>query len=67
MRILSFWVNNFRWISGGIQNNRIIFNDSNTIFIFWQNNVWKSTFLKAYDFFYKAKDPTEEDIFRKRW
>lgn len=66
MRILSFGVNNFRWISGGIQNNRIIFDDSNTIFIFGQNNVWKSTFLKAYEFFYKSKDPTEEDIFRKR-
>ncbi|TCP25143.1 putative ATP-dependent endonuclease of OLD family [Tenacibaculum skagerrakense] len=64
MRIISFGVNNFRGISGGIENNTIEFKDSNTIFLIGQNNVGKSSFLKAYDFFYKNISVTPEDIFR---
>ena len=51
MKIISFGVNNFRGIAGGIQNNTIEFNNSNTIFLLGQNNVGKSSFLKAYEFF----------------
>lgn len=65
MKIVSFWINNFRWISWWIKNNTINFNDSNTIFLLWQNNVGKSTFLKAYDFFYSCESPTEDDLFKK--
>ncbi|WP_203293596.1 ATP-dependent nuclease [Luteirhabdus pelagi] len=64
MRIITFGVNNFRGISGGIQNNTIEFKDSNTIFLLGQNNVGKSSFLMAYDFFYKNTSPKPEDIFR---
>lgn len=64
MKIISFGVNNFRGISGGIQNNTIEFNNSNTIFLLGQNNVGKSSFLKAYEFFYKNTTPTPEDIYR---
>ena len=64
MKIISFGVNNFRAISGGIENNTIEFNNSNTIFLLGQNNVGKSSFLKAYDFFYKNSTPTAEDIYR---
>ena len=64
MKIISFGVNNFRGIAGGIQNNTIEFNNSNTIFLLGQNNVGKSSFLKAYEFFYKNTSPTVEDIYR---
>jgi len=64
MKIVSFGVNNFRGISGGIENNIIEFNNSNTIFLLGQNNVGKSSFLKAYEFFYKNTSPTPEDVFR---
>jgi AAA15 family ATPase/GTPase len=62
MKIISFGVNNFRGISGGLENNTIEFNNSNTIFLLGQNNVGKSSFLKAYEFFYKNTTPTPEDI-----
>lgn len=64
MKIISFGVNNFRGISGGLENNTIEFNNSNTIFLLGQNNVGKSSFLKAYEFFYKNTTPTPEDIYR---
>lgn len=64
MKIISFGVNNFRGISGGIEKNTIEFNNSNTIFLLGQNNVGKSSFLKAYEFFYNNTSPTYEDIYR---
>jgi predicted ATP-dependent endonuclease of OLD family len=64
MRIISFGVNNFRGLSGGIENNTIEFKDSNTIFLLGQNNVGKSSFLKAYEYFYKNTSLTPEDIYR---
>lgn len=64
MKIISFAVNNFRGIAGGLENNTIEFNNSNTIFLLGQNNVGKSSFLKAYEFFYKNSSPTIEDIYR---
>lgn len=42
MKILQFGVNNFRGISGGLLNNLIDFTNTNTIFLFGQNNVGKS-------------------------
>lgn len=65
MRIIKFAVNNFRTISGGLENNQINFDGSNTIFIFGQNNVGKSTFLKAYEFFFSDESPTENDFHKK--
>jgi len=64
MKIISFGANNFRGIAGGIENNTIEFNNSNTIFLLGQNNVGKSSFLKAYEFFYKNSTPSVEDIYR---
>lgn len=64
MKIISFGVNNFRSIAGGLNYNTIEFNNSNTIFLLGQNNVGKSSFLKAYEFFYKNTTPTVEDIYR---
>jgi putative ATP-dependent endonuclease of OLD family len=55
MKIKSFAVNNFRGINGGLDKNTINFDDSNTIFVFGQNNVGKSSILKAYEAFYEDK------------
>lgn len=65
MRLIKFSVNNFRAISGGLENNEINFDGSNTIFIFGQNNVGKSTFLAAYDFMFSAKDPSIDDFYKR--
>ncbi|MBY4888841.1 AAA family ATPase [Pantoea sp. DY-15] len=65
MKISFFGVNNFRAISGGIKNNKIIFKDTNTLFIYGANNAGKSTFLKAYMFFFTNEKPTQDD-FHKR-
>ncbi|MFC1484292.1 ATP-dependent endonuclease [Candidatus Neomarinimicrobiota bacterium] len=65
MRIINFAVNNFRGISGGIEQNKIDFNDINTIFIFGQNNTGKSTFLVAYEYFYHDTNPVLDDFHRK--
>ncbi|MCT4617412.1 MAG: ATP-dependent endonuclease [Candidatus Gracilibacteria bacterium] len=65
MKILNFAVNNFGGINGGLEQNRINFDNSNTIFIFGQNNVGKSTFLRAYKFFYDNETPKLEDVYEK--
>lgn len=65
MKIRKFAVNNFRAINGGLENNEIEFGDSNTIFIFGQNNVGKSTFLTAYDFLYSIRVPSIDDFYKK--
>lgn len=65
MKIINFATNNFRAITGGLDDNRINFNESNTIFIFGQNNVGKSTFLAAYDFMFKDTTPTVDDFHKK--
>lgn len=65
MKISFFGVNNFRAISGGIENNKIIFKDTNTLFIYGANNAGKSTFLKAYMFFYGNEKPNIDDFFKR--
>ena len=65
MKINFFAVNNFRGLSGGLERNKIVFKDTNTLFIFGQNNTGKSTFLQAYLFFYEDKKPQKEDYYRQ--
>ena len=65
MKIKNFAVNNFRSLNGGLENNRIIFDDTSTLFIFGQNNVGKSTFLQAYQFFYDNISPSICDFFNQ--
>ena len=65
MRLINFAFDNFRATSGGLDNNRIKFDGSNTIFIFGQNNVGKSTFLLAYDFFFNERSPSLEDLYKR--
>ena len=64
MKISFFGVDNFRTISGGIENNKIIFKDTNTLFIYGANNAGKSTFLKAYVFFYSNEKPAGNDFYK---
>ncbi len=65
MKIVSFAVNNYRGLSGGLEQNTIDFEGINTLFIFGQNNTGKSTFLKAYTFFYRDDKPSPDDFHRK--
>lgn len=65
MKISFFSVNNFRAISGGLDANKIIFKDTNTLFIYGANNAGKSTFLKAYVFFYSNEKPSIDDFFKR--
>lgn len=65
MKISFFAVNNFRGISGGLDKNKIIFKDTNTLFIYGKNNAGKSSFLKAYEFFYNDENPSSDDFHRK--
>ncbi|HAS3610639.1 ATP-dependent nuclease [Vibrio cholerae] len=53
MKIKSLKVISFRNING--ENNVLDFNDSDIIFIFGQNNIGKSTFLRAYEYFVTPK------------
>jgi len=65
MKIKNFAVNNFRSINGGLDDNRIIFDDTSTLFIYGQNNVGKSTFLQAFQFFYDDTTPSTYDFFNQ--
>lgn len=65
MKIEFFAVNNFRGICGGLESNKINFHGTNTLFIYGQNNVGKSTFLKAYDFLYNDDSPVQDDFNRR--
>jgi len=49
MKLQRLIISNFRGIKG--ENNEIDFSSSNIIFLIGQNNVGKSSFLQAYDFF----------------
>ncbi|WP_404971107.1 ATP-dependent nuclease [Vibrio campbellii] len=64
MKIAYFSINNFRGLSGGLENNTVNFLDTNTLFIYGQNNVGKSTILRAYDFFWSGIDPTTPDFYK---
>lgn len=60
MKLVEIGVNNFRGIAGGIAQNKIKFGDANSIFIFGQNNVGKSSFLEAYtSFFHDSITPDD--------
>lgn len=67
MKINFFALNNFRGISGGLEENKIIFEDTNTLFLYGQNNVGKSSFLKAYQHFYKDEKPVKEDFYKSNF
>lgn len=53
MKLIKFALNGYRGITGGLEQNSINFDSSSAIFIFGQNNVGKSTFLRGYVAFYE--------------
>lgn len=62
MKLSKLTIKNFRGIFG--INNTISFKDSEIIFLIGQNNVGKSSFLRAYEFFVAAKQKSaKEDFF----
>ncbi len=63
MKIKSLKVISFRNING--ENNVLEFDDYDIIFIFGQNNVGKSTFLRAYEYFVTPKKKSTLSDFHK--
>lgn len=62
MKLIRLKIKNFRGIRG--EENIIEFKDSNIIFLIGKNNVGKSTFLHAYNFFLNSKQKaSKEDFF----
>lgn len=61
MKLVELRIKNFRGLGGG--QNVINFKDSNIIFLIGQNNVGKSSFLKAYKFFVDSKQKATVDDF----
>jgi len=53
MKLQKIKINNFRGLKW--DQNIIDFSNSNIIFLLWQNNIGKSSFLRAYEFFIDAK------------
>ena len=63
MKLVELRITNFRGLGGN--KNVIRFSDSNIIFLIGQNNVGKSSFLDAYEYFINAKQKTELTDFFK--
>jgi predicted ATP-dependent endonuclease of OLD family len=62
MKLAKLKIKNFRGLKG--ENNVIDFTNSNIIFLIGQNNVGKSTYLRAYEFFTNAKqNAVTEDFY----
>ncbi len=62
MKLYKLIIKNFRGLKG--EENVIEFDNSNIIFLIGQNNVGKSSFLKAYEFFVNpSKKATREDFY----
>lgn len=62
MKLIKLKINNFRGLKG--ENNEIDFSNSNIIFLIGQNNVGKSTYLRAYEFFTNSKQlALKEDFY----
>ena len=61
MKLCKLTIKNFRGLKG--DQNIINFEDSNIIFLIGQNDIGKSTFLKAYEFFVNSKQKAEKSDF----
>ena len=61
MKLQKLIIKNFRGLKG--EKNIIDFSDSNIIFLIGQNNVGKSTYLRAYEFFVNPKQVANSDDF----
>ncbi|MCH3923492.1 MAG: AAA family ATPase [Bacteroidales bacterium] len=61
MKLQKLTIKNFRGLKG--ENNTIDFSKSDILFLIGQNNVGKSTYLHAYQFFVNSKQNAEEEDF----
>lgn len=61
MKLHKLIISNFRGLKG--DKNVINFSDSNIIFLIGQNNVGKSTYLRAYEFFVNPKQSAQREDF----
>lgn len=61
MRLLKLKIQNFRCLKG--DSNVIDFSKSNILFLIGQNNVGKSTYLRAYEFFVASKQSAVREDF----
>ena len=61
MKLAKLKIQNFRGLKG--ENNIIDFIDSNIIFLIGQNNVGKSTYLRAYEFFTNSSQKAATEDF----
>lgn len=61
MKLQKLIISNFRGLKG--DENVIDFSKSNIIFLIGQNNVGKSTYLRAYEFFVNPKGTAKEEDF----
>jgi len=61
MKLQKLIISNFRGLKG--DENVIDFSNSNIIFLIGQNNVGKSTYLRAYEFFVNPKGTAKEEDF----
>lgn len=61
MRLLKLKIQNFRCLKG--DSNIIDFSKSNILFLIGQNNVGKSTYLRAYEFFVASKQSAVREDF----
>lgn len=61
MKLKELRITNFRGLSGN--QNIIKFDNSNIIFLIGQNNIGKSSFLNAYEFFVASKKKAEKEDF----
>ena len=64
MKLQKLIIRNFRGLKG--DNNIINFSESDTIFLIGQNNVGKTTYLKAYEYFINPKQKVEISDFYNR-
>ena len=60
MKLIKLIISNFRGLKG---SNTIDFTNSNIIFLIGQNNIGKSSFLRAYEFFIDPKQIAKTDDF----
>ena len=63
MKLVELRITNFRGLGGS--SNVIRFEGSNVIFLIGQNNVGKSSFLHAYEFFVNSKQKAADSDFFK--
>ena len=60
MKLIRLIISNFRGLKG---SNVIDFTNSNIIFLIGQNNIGKSSFLRAYEFFIDSRQVAKIDDF----